>query len=361
MAALGRPEEIGSLYDSVASRVTPEVIQKLAQRADIGSGEARRAIDAVVASHVDGLVAMGSSSSGALRLLEVLRRHAATESFAPVLAAGDALQGQASTGRALQSTVYGDDLGRRTRCIASSVGISEAAATSIMEMVIPTTVGILAREVQDRRLDVSGLGQRLRDERATIRRAMPSGLAECLDARQREAVTLQEPVDRAPAYREPVMAAPTVERPVERPGISPWLWLLPLLALLGLGLWYVGRSATTTTAGLAGTRWQWQRTVLGDGTEQQPANPGAYLIDFQRDGRVAVQADCNAIQGPYTADAGRLSLGNLTGGGATCPGPSQSDDFARQIREAGSFTVADGRLTVGLRGNAGTMEFVPAR
>lgn len=358
MATLGRPEEIGTLYDSVSSRVTPEVIQKLAQRAGISSDEARRAIDTAVASHVDGLVVMGSSAGGATRLLEVLRRHGGTESFAHVLAAGDALQSQASTGRTLHSAVYGDDLGRRTRCIASSVGISETAATSIMEVVIPTTIGILAREVQDRRLDASGLGLRLRDERVTLRRAMPSGLAECLDAGQRETATIHEPVQREPAYREPV----AVERPVERAGMSPWMWLLPLLALGALALWYLGRPATTTpTAALAGTRWQWERTLLGDGTERRPANPGAYLIDFQRDGRVAVQADCNAIQGSYTADGGRLSLGNLTGGGAACPGASQSDEFARQIREAGSFTVGDRRLTVGLRGNAGSMEFVPAR
>lgn len=362
MATLGRPDDIGTLFDTVSSRVTPEVVQKLAQRAGISGGEARRAMDAIVASHVDGLVTQGSSSTGAMRLLDVLRQHAGTESFAHVLTAGEALQSQATTGRALQAAVYGDDLGRRTRCIASSVGISETAAASMMEMVIPTAVGILAREVQDRRLDGSGLLHRLREERSTVRRAMPAGLADCLDGTQRESAMPREPVHRETMYREPVSAVPQargLERPTA-PGLSPWMWLLPLLALLGLGLWYLSRPATTT-AGLAGTRWQWQRTVLGDGTERRPANPGAYQVDFQRDGRVAVQADCNAIGGSYTADGGRLSLGNLTGAGAACPGQSLSEDFARQVRDAGSFSVRDGRLTVGLKGNGGTMEFVPAR
>jgi hypothetical protein len=86
---------MASLIDLVTSRMTPEVVQKLAGLAGINSTDTKRALDAIVPAQFDGLMSMGSTEAGARRLLALLQEHKGTESFAQVLLAGDAMQSQA--------------------------------------------------------------------------------------------------------------------------------------------------------------------------------------------------------------------------------------------------------------------------
>ena len=104
---------MASLTELVASRMTPEVMQKLAGLAGISSPDAKRAIDALIPTQVYDLVSMGATEAGVHRLLSLLKEQQGTESFAHVLLAGEALQSQARAGDALQSVVYGPDLSRR--------------------------------------------------------------------------------------------------------------------------------------------------------------------------------------------------------------------------------------------------------
>jgi hypothetical protein len=96
---------MASLTDLAASRMTLEVMQKLAGLAGISAPNTKRAIDAILPTQGDDLVSMGATEAGANRLLSLLKEHKGTESFAHVLLAGDAMQSQAKTGDALQSAV----------------------------------------------------------------------------------------------------------------------------------------------------------------------------------------------------------------------------------------------------------------
>jgi heat shock protein HslJ len=276
----------------------------------------------------------------------LLQEHQGTESFARVLLAGEAMESQAKAGDALQTAVYGSDLSRRLGSLASSLGISQGATSTLMGVVMPVVVGLLGREVRERGLDAAGLTNMLRGERQTIAPDMPV-----------------EPVDRLD--RRPVPEAARVVEP-PRPAPAPtqarlWPWLL--LALLGLGalaLWYFTRPAGTTTS-LAGTKWHWARTLLRDGSERRPANAAAYGLDFQRDGTVTVQADCNTGKGTYTINGANLAIGALPGAQTVCPGPSLSEVFLQQLQNSGTFLLQDGKLIMRLKADAGTMELVPAR
>ena len=99
---------------------------------------------------------------------------------------------------------------------------------------------------------------------------------------------------------------------------------------------------------------------LSDGREQRPADSAAYALDFQRDGNAAVRADCNTAKGSSTTTGGALAIGSLAATKAACPGPSLSDVFVQQLQNSGTYLLRDGKLMVNLKGNAGTMEFVPA-
>jgi heat shock protein HslJ len=215
-----------------------------------------------------------------------------------------------------------------------------------MGMVIPVVVGLLGREVRERSLDATGLVNVLRGERQTIERDIPAEPVERLDRR---------PAPEASRVVEPPRPAP---KPVRS---NAWLWaLLPLLALAALGLWYANRPAGTTTS-LVGTRWHWARTLLRDGSERRPGNAAAYVLDFQRDGNLAVQADCNTGKGKYTPDGVAFTLGTLTSTQTVCPGTSLSEVFLQQLQGSGPAHLRDGKLLITLKTDAGTMEFVPAR
>jgi hypothetical protein len=56
----------------------------------------------------------------------------------------------------------------------------------------------------------------------------------------------------------------------------------------------------TASMQLGGTAWQWQQTLMNNGDEFVPDNPGNYTVQFMADGTVAIQADCNQVGGGYT-------------------------------------------------------------
>ena len=64
---------MATLTDLVASRMTPEVMQKLAGLTGISSTNAKRAIDAIIPTQVYDLVSMGATEAGANRLLSLLK------------------------------------------------------------------------------------------------------------------------------------------------------------------------------------------------------------------------------------------------------------------------------------------------
>ena len=73
---------------------------------------------------------------------------------------------------------------------------------------------------------------------------------------------------------------------------------------------------------------RWQRAAA--------VNAAAYVLDFQRDGSLAVQADCNTGKGSYMGNGTNVTLGTLTGTQAMCSGTSLSDVFLQQLQTSGT-------------------------
>ena len=70
---------MASLMALVTSRMTPEVMQKLAGLAGISLPNAKPAIDVLILTQVYDLVSMGATEAGAHRLLGLLKEHKGTE------------------------------------------------------------------------------------------------------------------------------------------------------------------------------------------------------------------------------------------------------------------------------------------
>ena len=127
-----------------------------------------------------------------------------------------------------------------------------------------------------------------------------------------------------------------------------------------LALWSVTRPAVTASS-LSGTQWRWARTLFRAGSERRPVNAAAYVLDFQHDGSLAVQADCNTGKGSYMGNGATVTLRTLTGTQALCAGTSLSDVFLHQLPTSGTGDLKEGKLLIPLKADVGTMEFVPAK
>lgn len=125
----------------------------------------------------------------------------------------------------------------------------------------------------------------------------------------------------------------------------------------------VGGSETTTdstTPSLTTTTWQWTSTTME--TEEIVANdPARYVAMFNADGSLNLQADCNIVNGTYTAgDDGSMTVTLGASTMAMCPADSQASLFTAGIGAATGYAVAGDTLTLTLGEGAGTMTFTAA-
>ena len=121
----------------------------------------------------------------------------------------------------------------------------------------------------------------------------------------------------------------------------------------------VQAEATEQKPSLVGTSWRWVSLVT-PGETVKVAQPNRYLLGFQAERKLAVHADCNRAFGNYEAEDGRLVLrvGGMTR--AMCPPESLSDRFVKELGAAAHYRFDKRALYVELRGDLGTMKFLPS-
>lgn len=87
-----------------------------------------------------------------------------------------------------------------------------------------------------------------------------------------------------------------------------------------------------------GATWQWSASF--DKAEKLTSieNPSDYTITFAEDGTVAIQADCNRVNGSYTSDDVSLAITLGPSTLAACPAGSQSDAFLQYLGAVTGYT-----------------------
>jgi heat shock protein HslJ len=113
-------------------------------------------------------------------------------------------------------------------------------------------------------------------------------------------------------------------------------------------------------AGLVGPTWEWQETVEADGTRIVARTPARYTLQFTREGRALLRADCNSGSGPYTLGASSLEFGAIALTRAFCP-DSQDTEFLRGLVGVSGWERDGEELVLKLRADSGQMRFSPAR
>jgi heat shock protein HslJ len=119
-------------------------------------------------------------------------------------------------------------------------------------------------------------------------------------------------------------------------------------------------TADTETSGLEGTTWQWMAITGGD-EDLTVDSPENYTLEFDDNGGLAMQVDCNRATGTFAVIDGDnldIELGPITL--AACGPESLDAEYMRLIAEVETFEMVDGNLELTLSEDAGTMNFEPA-
>lgn len=169
------------LLSLVNSWVTEEFVQKIAKSLGESPARVSAAIGAAVPALLAGLVAHGSTASGAESLLSQTRQggfdRALTHGFTDRLAEGTTPSGISAERRSFLDGLLGDKLMGVARQIARSVGMSENTVMSVLGALAPIVLGVFGQKANELGGDPGAIASFLAKQKDTILAALPAGLS----------------------------------------------------------------------------------------------------------------------------------------------------------------------------------------
>jgi heat shock protein HslJ len=99
------------------------------------------------------------------------------------------------------------------------------------------------------------------------------------------------------------------------------------------------------------------QTLYNDDRRSVPPKPANYTVQFLKNGRVNVKADCNLKGGVYSTDGKRLSIEITHSTMAACEEGSLEEQFVRDLTAGALFFLKEGDLYIDLKYDTGTMKF----
>ncbi|MGI9253952.1 MAG: META domain-containing protein, partial [Thermomicrobiales bacterium] len=103
----------------------------------------------------------------------------------------------------------------------------------------------------------------------------------------------------------------------------------------------------------------WQLQSLADANGENLPGDRVYTVQFQPDGALGVQADCNRGRGDWSADSGALQIGRIGVTRMMCPPGSIDQPFLTTLEGAATWRYEDSALIVETNDGA-TLVFAPA-
>lgn len=167
-----------NLIEAVESRLTPDVVGKLANAIGETPAKTSNAVSSMVPAAFAGLIQKGSSESGVNQLLTGLKDFQAAQTFGEP----SDPKGIMAKGNRLASGILGSSGGRIADVVARSSGVRKESSTSILSFVFPMIAGVLGKQALTRGLGAAGLSELLSSQRKAVfdHPNLPSGLSESL-------------------------------------------------------------------------------------------------------------------------------------------------------------------------------------
>ena len=213
-----------NLVSQIVEALGPTIVSRIASSLGFDQAVTQKAINAAVPGLLAALISLVSKPQGASKLADAVGKQPAgiLSSLADAIGGSGEKALMDKGSNTLASLLGGTVVSSLASALGRYAGIGEGGSKSLLGLLGPAVLGVLAHEQRDRGLDASGLARLLTSQKDNVVAALPSGFSRYLD----EAGILG---DLKPATTK--FAAPTTSQSTS----SMWPWLLGALALLAIG------------------------------------------------------------------------------------------------------------------------------
>jgi OmpA-OmpF porin, OOP family len=174
-------ERMALLLELVQKAVTPDLTRRISvvvtETPAATEAAMRRAMPAVLA----GVINTAVTTAGAERLIALIREGGwgaeALASLGTRLAGGSGTTALVSSGARLVSEIFGSTADSLADLIASGGGVQRRAGSTMLSLLAPIVMSVVGKQIDSRGLGPVAVSTMLTAERATVRGALPPGVA----------------------------------------------------------------------------------------------------------------------------------------------------------------------------------------
>ena len=239
-----------NLIDLVQSYLGGPALRQISSVLGESESETQSALAVAVPATIGALVKQASTPAGASALSSLLEKtDTSLLGNLPASLSGGG-KGLMEAGTSLGRSLFGSQLDGVSDALSRVTGMGKGVISSLLALITPIVLGVVAKEKRDKGLDASGLAQLLGSQTTFLSGLLPAGVSDALGLSRNAA---PEPV-RAAAQRDPAperVSARTAHHAVQDAG-SIWKTLLPVAALLLVALigwsWFSGRTTSEVEA-----------------------------------------------------------------------------------------------------------------
>lgn len=244
---------VTNLLESTQQQLTPEMIDHVGTFLGETPTHIHKAVDRAIPTVLIGLMHFSSASAGPTSLLNLLNQEnygRLLNNLSGLLEGGNTTQNVMTTGQKILRTLFAGNLGAVSELLATTSGVRNTSASSLLSIVAPVVVGVLERVRARQGLNATRLVTLLMEQKEDMGKIAPEGLARVLGLQSLTDIGLRSADEATESLNRDTLRR-TVAAPIATGSmLENWRW--PVLAVGALGLIYVfmGRSAEVAQAPL---------------------------------------------------------------------------------------------------------------
>lgn len=302
-----------NLVSLIMQFITPSMISKMASTLGLDRDEAQKAIGVSVPAILAGFANAATKPDGGQKLSNALAQQSGfLDQMKTAIGSGGEKTLADSGAGMLSSLLGGGAMSALSGAVGRFAGIDAGTSKSLLGLLGPIVAGVVGQQQRSAGLDAKGLTNLLASQKDQIAAAMPSGFASLLsgtglldglgDAWLRGSAAASSAAGRASdASGYAVANAANTARATT----NVWPWALGIIALAGLGWFFLGRDANETVAERPLAPINRPGDTMGAGT------PDARLTDLTAELTSSVSAVRSALQGMTDPAATQAALPKL--------------------------------------------------